>query len=199
MADAIFEKYAADLAQLAVSRHEQPGLVKQALGYEDVTKFLNSQTGRYVAGGLGGAGLGALVGAMQPRKKGRNALYYGAMGGLGGLGLAGLVNHYYGQPKTPAGPAPTKTEYQAMFDNPNTTPGQVLQESLRNPLDAIHHTYTEDVPALAREAGRHLRRVPGQLQEAGRALNDWRLRTGENIGENYLYPAAKGVYDWWNG
>lgn len=195
MADATFEKYAADLAQLAVSRSAQPGLVKQALGYEDVTKFLNSQTGRYVAGGLGGAGVGALVGAMQPRKKGRNALYYGTMGGLGGLGLASLVNNYYKD----RGPPPTKTEYQAMFDDPNTTPGQVLRESLLNPFDAIHHSVTEDIPALSREAGRHLRQVPGRVQELGRAANDWRLRTGEYIGDQYLYPAAKGIYDWWNG
>lgn len=190
----VFEKYAIELATTAVAQKEQPRFVKQAFGYEDVTKFLNSSAGRYAVGGLGGAGLGALVGAMQPRKKGRNALYYGTMGGLGGLGLAGLVDNYYGQPKPP--PAPTKTEYEAMFDNPDTTPGQILTESLKNPFDAIHRSVTVEAPKLYDEARRKL---PGAIAETARKVNDWRIRTGNRIGEDYLYPAAKGISDWWNG
>lgn len=180
----VFEKYATELARTAIEQKEQPQRVKQAFGYEDVTKFLNSSAGRYAVGGLGGAGLGALVGAMQPRKKGRNALYYGTMGGLGGLGLAGLVNNYSKQPKPP----PQKTQYEAMFDNPNTTPGQILAESFKNPLDAMYRSATVEVPKLYDEAKRKL---PGAIAETAHNVNDWRIRTGNSIGENYLYPALQ--------
>lgn len=199
MTTANFEKYAADLGQKAVL--QKTVFVKQALGLEDVKKFVNTPAGRYTVGGLGGAGLGALVGAMQPRKKGRNALYYGAIGGLGGLGLGALANQYYGQKQLPP---PTKTEYEAMLENPNTSFGTAAYESLTNPLDALHHSFTKDMPALYDEAKRKL---PGKFRDAASyvgnkahdayeygsdavgAYKDWTHRTGTSIGENYLYPA----------
>lgn len=84
-----FEKIADQLALCAVTRDTTKiGHIKQAAG------FLENPTNRYLLGGLGGAGLGALVGYTQPdkSKRKRNALYYGALGGLGGLGLAHLYN-----------------------------------------------------------------------------------------------------------
>ena len=102
MNNANIEKIASQLAQQAVS-NKQAGYVKQAAG--SWGDFWNSDAGRYAMGGLGGAGAGALLGAMQPRRKGRNALYYGAMGGIGGLGLASLANNTKPIEGAGAGPA----------------------------------------------------------------------------------------------
>lgn len=101
MSSANFEKIAEQLAVRAVKQNRD--MVKQAEGWMDsVSKYINTPNGKYMLGGLGGAGLGALVGSMQPKRKGRNALYYGALGGLGGLGLAHLMNSAGQKQETPA-------------------------------------------------------------------------------------------------
>lgn len=163
MNNAEFEKVAKQLAVCAVTRDtKELGHIKQAAGFDlnSIGQYLNTPGGRYALGGLGGAGLGALVGAMQPKRKGRNALYYGALGGLGGLGLAHLYNSAGGGAKPdqgaaapaagaaaakPAAPAkPAEPEWrpvggrrpagQAVKDpNPTTVePGQQLAESPNN-------------------------------------------------------------------
>lgn len=92
-----FEKYAQELALAATTGNKEP-LVSVAQPFTkaantDLAALLKDPTvQRYLLGGLGGAGLGALVGAMQPQKKKRNALMYGLMGGAGGLGLAHLLS-----------------------------------------------------------------------------------------------------------
>ena len=87
MNSADFEKLAGRLAEIATSADFE----KTAGGISD---FLGSDAGRYLIGGLGGAGAGAILGATQPdkEKRKRNMLYYGALGGLGGLGVAHLTN-----------------------------------------------------------------------------------------------------------
>lgn len=114
MNNAEFEKIAKQLATCAVTRDTKAlGHIKQAAGFDlsSIGQYLNTPGGRYALGGLGGAGLGALVGAMQPKRKGRNALYYGALGGLGGLGLAHLYNSAGGG--APAAPQTEKPKTEA--------------------------------------------------------------------------------------
>lgn len=107
MNTADFEKIAGQLATCAVTRDVKVvGHIKQAAGYTDqAMQYLSSPAGKYLLGGLGGAGVGALIGATQPKKKGRNALYYGALGGMGGLGLAHLINSAGGVKAPPAAAA----------------------------------------------------------------------------------------------
>lgn len=98
-----FEKYAQELA-LAATTGERAPLVRVAQPFTkaanvDLAALLKDPTvQRYLLGGLGGAGLGALIGSMQPQKKKRNALMYGLMGGAGGLGLAHLLGSGLGAP-----------------------------------------------------------------------------------------------------
>ena len=137
-----FQKLATELATAAVTNAQNNGgFIKQAGGFSD---FLNSDLGRVTAGGLGGAGLGALVGAMQPRRKGRNALYYGALGGLAGAGAGGLYNYSLGtsrgtpppdvQTKTPdpvSNIGPTADQTNSLFDDVS---GNVKEDKFpRNP------------------------------------------------------------------
>jgi hypothetical protein len=82
-----FEKLAGQLARSAVTGETLPSNLMQIK-----TAFVGGDAGRYLLGGLGGAGIGALIGATQGRNKKRNALYYGTLGGLGGLGLAHFMN-----------------------------------------------------------------------------------------------------------
>jgi hypothetical protein len=120
-----FETIAKTLALRAVSG--PAGAEKQA----DLSAMLNSPYTPYVVGGLGGAGLGAVLGATQPKRKGRNALYYGSLGGLGGLGLAHLWQQANsGAQKPPGGqkqpePNSEKTpEIKPPEKNPNIPDGQ---------------------------------------------------------------------------
>lgn len=101
MNNADFEKIAGQLAEIATTA----GTEKTA---NRVVDFLNSDSGRYLLGGLGGAGAGAILGATQPdkAKRNRNMLYYGTLGGLGGVGLAHALNRFGGeQPDAPAATA----------------------------------------------------------------------------------------------
>lgn len=91
------EKLASYFASAAVAptkaqAAEAIGLVKSASGFGD---FMASPSANYLLGGLGGAGAGALMGALQPEKNKRksNMLYYGGMGGLAGVGAAHLYNN----------------------------------------------------------------------------------------------------------
>lgn len=90
------EKYAQDLA-IAATSGKKESLVAVVQPFtkhanRTLSELLKDPTvQRYLMGGLGGAGLGALIGYMQPDRKKRKALNYGLMGGLGGLGLAHLL------------------------------------------------------------------------------------------------------------
>jgi len=107
MTSSDFEKLAGQLAEIATS----PNFEKTA--FNNLTEFLSSDAGRYLVGGLGGAGAGALLGAAQPDKEKRrkNMLYYGTLGGLGGIGLTHLINttNASGAPATTTPPDPNKS------------------------------------------------------------------------------------------
>lgn len=100
-----FEKLAADLAQLAVTG-ESPETVQ-----EIKKAFITPEVERYLLHGLLGAGAGVGLGALQPEKRKRNILYYGALGGLGGLGLSKLTQ---GGGSAPAPASPTLSTLQKM-------------------------------------------------------------------------------------
>lgn len=99
------EKIAADLAQFAVTGDNPEAVqsVKQA--------FVTPEVERYLLHGLLGTGVGVGLGALQPEKRKRNILYYGALGGLGGLGLAKLTG---GPSATPTPAAPNLSTLQKM-------------------------------------------------------------------------------------
>jgi hypothetical protein len=69
---------------------------------------------------------------MQPKRKGRNALYYGSIGGLGGLGLAHLWQQAQTGTKTPAAQKPEapKPEQKLPEKNPAVPDGK---EKLERP------------------------------------------------------------------
>jgi hypothetical protein len=98
MSDFDFAAAAEKFAHVAVLG----GRVKKAI---DWSQLLNNPTAqryleslrdptaqRYLVGGLGGAALGAGIGALQPQRKSRNALLYGLLGGVGGLSAAHLTS-----------------------------------------------------------------------------------------------------------
>jgi hypothetical protein len=173
-----FEKIASQLAVCAVKRDqtvlpEIVGQIKQAAGMMDsVGQYMQTPGGKYLLGGLGGAGLGALIGAAQPKRKGRNALYYGALGGLGGLGLAHVVNSYGApgnsdvQPNQPAPATGTPavplsddaaeklrrveapTNFDRVMDDPNRTSGQMLRAVIRHPLQGAARNWDETTSLL---------------------------------------------------
>jgi hypothetical protein len=96
-----FEKYAQNLAIAATTGKKENlvAVVQPFTKSANLSAYLQDPTvQRYLMGGLGGAGLGALVGYMQPDRKKRKALNYGLMGGLGGLGLAHLLGSGTGTP-----------------------------------------------------------------------------------------------------
>lgn len=125
-----FEKYAHDLA-LAAATGRRASLVTLAHPFiksanPTLSELLKDPTvQRYLIGGLGGAGLGAIIGSLQPGRRARKALNYGVMGGLGGLGLAHLLGSSVfngtGTPdtKTPAAQGPVG---QAVNEVINTAP-----------------------------------------------------------------------------
>lgn len=101
-----FEKLAECLAEFAVTGDNAENLqqVKAA--------FITPEVERYLLHGLLGAGAGVGLGALQPEKKKRNILYYGALGGLGGLGLAKLTDS--GAPPAPNHKHPDLSTLQKM-------------------------------------------------------------------------------------
>lgn len=111
-----FEKLAGQLARSAVTGETLPENLVQIK-----TAFVGGDAGRYLLGGLGGAGVGALIGTTQGRNKKRNALYYGTLGGLGGLGLAHFMNgsNASAAPATPTA-AVTTAPPPASAATPNT-------------------------------------------------------------------------------
>lgn len=167
MNNADFEKVATRLALCAVTRDTtELGHIKQAAGFDlnSIGQYLNTPGGRYALGGLGGAGLGALVGAMQPKRKGRNSLYYGALGGLGGLGLAHVYNSAGG---TPA-PAMTTETPTPGTDNANTTPSAAAVSTFLDDVSKPTAAGTQapeltgqlihDIPT---QAAHHAQQLPG--------------------------------------
>jgi hypothetical protein len=96
-----FEKIAEQFALCAVNRNteQMPEVVEQmkktAGVAEDLKQYLSTPNGARMIGGLGAAGLGVLTGLMQPKRKGRNALLYGAIGGLGGIGCRASVQSVF--------------------------------------------------------------------------------------------------------
>jgi hypothetical protein len=129
-----FEKCADDLAQAAFGDRERLLAVAKPFtkaAETDWAAMLKDPTvQRYLLGGLGGAGLGALVGSLQSRNKKRNALMYGLMGGAGGLGLAHLAGGL-------GGPAAEKTisemsvpELKQKAEALGITPQELLKRDL---------------------------------------------------------------------
>jgi len=91
-----FEKYAHDLALAAITgkRESLVSVVQpfmKSAAFDLAASLRDPTVQRYLLGGLGGAGAGALIGAMQPDGKKRKSLSYGLLGGLGGLSLAHLL------------------------------------------------------------------------------------------------------------
>lgn len=171
MNTADFEKVAGQLARCAVTRDAaEVGHIKQANGYTDqALQYLSSPGGKYLLGGLGGAGVGALIGATQPKRKGRNALYYGTMGGLGGLGLAHLINSAGGKnlsttPSPTASTTPgTASDTNAPADNQASQPttAGVLLEELTTPRSAVPNT--QHTGEMFSDAARRIDNVVQQL------------------------------------
>lgn len=187
MNTADFEKVATQLAACAVKKDTAAlGHVKQAAGVMDsLGQVFNSPTGRYVVGGLGGAGLGALVGAMQPKNKKRNALYYGALGGLGGAGLAHLINNAgAGQSDKKQTPAGTSSAADASAQKQRLPDGPIN-------VDAVLTPETATLPRLLDQrggSGEHAhvpvkpRYVPTDEQK------EWKSR--QDIGPSYNNETA---------
>lgn len=91
MSNAIFNELAAALATRAV-RGDNTRLEKTAAALElPYSAQEKSALDPMVTNALLGAGAGGLVGLMQPKRKGRNALTYGLLGGLTGAGLTAAM------------------------------------------------------------------------------------------------------------
>jgi hypothetical protein len=201
MARADFEKIAETFATQAVLQKELPAETRTkqaAISYDDITKFLSTPAGKYMLGGVGGAGLGALAGAMQPKRKGRNALYYGALGGLGGLGLAAVANNYGAHPPKQPAPVPQPSNepnrFDAVMDSPNATVMDKYRAMAKDPLD-VPGRVAKEYGGLAYDTYNAAK--PSVVAGAKR-LNQMRLDAGHALGEA-AYSGAKGIYDWWNG
>ena len=140
MSSTNFEKIANQLARVAVVGDELPAEIVQ------IKNAANNEITRYLLGGLGGAGIGALVGATQAKNKKRNALYYGTLGGLGGLGLAHVINS-----------ANTTNNPAAAGDTATSPQTKELQTEL-NKLKEQAALKSQQTPAqaFAEEAGKKL-------------------------------------------
>lgn len=146
-----FEKLAGQLARSVVTGETLPENLVQIK-----TAFVGGDAGRYLLGGLGGAGIGALIGATQGRNKKRNALYYGTLGGLGGLGLAHFMNGTKAPatPATPAAATPAPPTRVTPVNTPATPPAA--------PKPAV----LPDVPPPGKDA-------PPSAQAAYSANQEW--------------------------
>jgi hypothetical protein len=106
MSNAIFNELAAALATRAV-RGDNTRLEKAAAALQLPYSAQEKRAlDPMVTNALLGAGAGGLVGLLQPKRKGRNALTYGLLGGLTGAGLTAAMG---GGAQAPAGdkqPAP---------------------------------------------------------------------------------------------
>jgi hypothetical protein len=144
-----FEKLAGQLARSAVTGETLPENLVQIK-----TALVGGDAGRYLLGGLGGAGIGALIGATQGRNKKRNALYYGTLGGLGGLGLA----HFMNGTKAPAPAAAATPAPPPATDKPINTPA--------TPPVAPKPAVLPDAPPPSKDA-------PPSVQAAYSANQEW--------------------------
>lgn len=131
-------QYAEVLALCAVSG-ERAGLEKIAAEYQkqaviDMETLKGYMANPYVRNSLIGLGAGGLIGALQPRRKLRNALTYGLIGGLGGLGSAALFNQMGGQ-QAASGAPPAAGDGNTPPASPGTQPKLSLEEAKKN-LDA---------------------------------------------------------------
>lgn len=105
-----FEKIAAAFAELAVTR-TSPAAVRQVI---KEALHVTPEIERYLLNGLLGAGVGVGLGALQPEKKTRNILYYGALGGLGGLGLSKLTEKNSPPAAAPAAPNLSRSQQRQL-------------------------------------------------------------------------------------
>lgn len=118
---ATFEKIAAAFADLAVTRSPQAAVpVREAI--KEAMK-ITPEMERYILNGLMGAGVGVGLGALQPEKKTRNILYYGALGGLGGLGLSKLTEKNMPAAPQPAAAALSRSQQRQLARILNSTAG----------------------------------------------------------------------------
>ena len=151
MNNADFEKIAGQLAEIATTA----GTEKTAAN--SVVDFLNSDSGRYLLGGLGGAGAGAILGATQPDKEKRrqNMLYYGTLGGLGGLGLAHLASSAPPAATTP--PPPERDPPGAAA----ASAGIAAATTPRAANAAPPQRFNSFAPDVAMDAGMLAQKLPG--------------------------------------
>jgi len=182
---AVFEKYAQALATAAVTGQRADleattrPFVKAAnpgIGAALQTALKDPTTQRYLLGGVGGLGLGALVGAMQPNRKRRNALNYGLMGGLGGLGMAHLMGYAGGSGGTPPVGQQTANETIAAARAAGMSPYEYLKNRREPDADAAYNA--ELMSQLSRDGGL-LDRFGGAglLESARRAVRSGYNRT----------------------
>lgn len=151
MNNADFEKIAGQLAEIATTA----GTEKTAAN--SVVDFLNSDSGRYLLGGIGGAGAGAILGATQPDKEKRrqNMLYYGTLGGLGGLGLAHLASS-----APPAATTPTPPPGRA--DAASATSAGIAAATTPRAANAEPpQRFNSFAPDIAMDAGALAQKLPG--------------------------------------
>jgi hypothetical protein len=152
MNNADFEKIAGQLAEIATTA----GTEKTAAN--SVVDFLNSDSGRYLLGGVGGFGAGAILGATQPDKEKRrqNMLYYGTLGGLGGLGLAHLASSAPPAATTP--PPPGRADADAAAA---TSAGIAAATTPRAANAEPPQRFNSFAPDIAMDAGTLAQKLPG--------------------------------------
>lgn len=106
------EKIAGALADFAVLRtNEAATPAREAI---KTALQITPEVERYLLNGLLGAGAGVGLGALQPEKKTRNILYYGALGGLGGLGLSKLTEKNLPAATPPAAPNLSRSQQRQL-------------------------------------------------------------------------------------
>lgn len=180
------EKYAHDLALAATTGNREP-LVSVAQPFmktanPDLAALLKDPTvQRYLLGGLGGAGLGALIGYMQPNKKKRNALSYGLMGGLGGLGLAHLMGYA-------GGPAASKTTGEQ-------TANETIAAARAAGMDPVEYLKSQRGPDAAAASSEAFNKTLANnaVDMADSALGAGAAYGGLRLGQNALGRAANTV------
>jgi hypothetical protein len=107
-----FEKIAVCLADLAVG--QTPEAAAPVASFVKSAFQITPEVERYLLNGLLGAGVGVGLGSLQPEKKTRNILYYGALGGLGGLGLSKLTEKNVPAPAPVASPELSRGRQQQL-------------------------------------------------------------------------------------
>ncbi|NDD52774.1 hypothetical protein EBZ39_02650 [bacterium] len=146
-----FQKLARCLADMAVNKRNG-GIEKRSYGFYD---FLAAPYGKYVLGGLGGAGVGALLGALQPEeeKRQRNMLFYGGLGGLTGLGLAHALPTFANNNNNPTNPRLSAYESTVAAGNPGNFQAGRRQLEAQRSADKVPAAVEGALNELGNKAG----------------------------------------------